>query len=95
MHLLDDDSVVFEGTLSEEQEPCYICNSKIRMKLTPRRRPDDPSIIELSFTSDGFTGERFWFPTANVRGKHYINRRVCLSNIHYKNNILANFPLLK
>ena len=97
IYILDDNSVVFEGTLSEEQQPCSICNSKVRMKVTPRRRPHDPVIIELSFTSDGFTHERFRFPTARVRGKHYKKRCTCLNNLIYriKTFILANFPLLK
>ena len=45
--------MVLEGTLFEEQGPCVICNSKVRVKYTPRKRNDDPVTIEMSFTSDG------------------------------------------
>jgi hypothetical protein len=62
-----DNSVVIEGTISEEV-PCYVCNLKMRMKVTPRQRYDDPVVIELSVSSDGFTGDRIRFPSATVRG---------------------------
>ena len=75
IYILDDNSVVIEGTL-EEQEPCEICNSKVRMRVTPKRRYDDPIIIELTFTSDGFTHEYLRFPTAKIRGKH------CMKDTH-------------
>ena len=71
----DDNSVVIEGILSEERGHCSICNAKVRMKVTPKRRYDDPIIIELSFTMDDLTRlPDIWFPTARVRGKHYMKR---------------------
>ena len=64
------------GTLSEVEGIVGIegSSSKVRIQITPRKRHDDPVGIELSFTSDGFTGESFWFPTARVRGKFHVNK---------------------